>query len=162
MELELFEAYEDQLVFVWDQENSTNLWPQRSQVAQEKPLFLKELSRVFEAFPQFSAENTVLLDNHLEKFQCNPPNTCCLVPEFNDQQHQTDDLLAPQGAFTSLLRSIAEQYPGVSTSAAISALDSPLFPKSYEQVVKHVDYALFETIEGNLSVVSHPCIGSFW
>ena len=34
-----------------------------------QPLFLKELAKVFEKFPSYNYSNTVLLENHLEKFE---------------------------------------------------------------------------------------------
>ena len=162
MELELFDGYTERLVFVWDQEASTNLWPQRSHVSEEKPLFLKELSNVFKAFPQFSADNTILVDNHLEKFQRNPANTCCLVPEFkhNDNkghqrsQQADDNVLAPDGSLTAVLKSLHDQYPETSTSKCIASFDSAFFPKSYDMPVQQVGPGLFETVDGRTGTVS--------
>jgi hypothetical protein len=34
-----------------------------------QPLFLKELSKVWKLFPSYGAHNTVLVDNHIEKFE---------------------------------------------------------------------------------------------
>jgi hypothetical protein len=35
----------------------------------QQPLFLKELSKVFDLYPSYNYTNTVLLENHLEKFE---------------------------------------------------------------------------------------------
>eukprot|EP00628_Pelagophyceae_sp_CCMP2097_P007724 CAMPEP_0184108750 /NCGR_PEP_ID=MMETSP0974-20121125/16542_1 /TAXON_ID=483370 /ORGANISM="non described non described, Strain CCMP2097" /LENGTH=250 /DNA_ID=CAMNT_0026411785 /DNA_START=24 /DNA_END=773 /DNA_ORIENTATION=- len=46
MELWLFDGR--QVAFVWDQTHSTSLWPRTSHVSTEKPLFLKEIAKVWE------------------------------------------------------------------------------------------------------------------
>ncbi len=103
LELSLFSGID--LLFVWCQNESTNLWPRKSCVTSDKvhihsqcattyniffifyvtamilaliyffvmqPLFLKEISKVWKQFPAFNASNTLLIDNHLEKFEvCN-------------------------------------------------------------------------------------------
>jgi hypothetical protein len=40
----------------------------------------------------YDETTTILLDNHLEKFEGNPPGTCLLVPDFEprDDNDQTD------------------------------------------------------------------------
>ena len=50
--------------------------------------------------------NTILLDNHMEKFELNPIGTCVLVPEFQASMSETDSLLqtSPESPFVSLLR----------------------------------------------------------
>lgn len=73
---------ESLLCFVWDQDDSSNLWPRTSVVNSRKPLFLKELSRVWERYPCFGGRGTLLVDNHIEKFEKNPLGTCVLLPEW--------------------------------------------------------------------------------
>lgn len=75
-------------MLVNDFRHSTNKWPRHSVVAPAKPLFVKELARAWQQLRlPYDATNTVLLDNHVEKFEGNPPGTCVLVPHF-DGQHQ--------------------------------------------------------------------------
>lgn len=76
------------LVAVLHQHDSTSLWPRTSSVVDGKPLFLKELRRLWAkldaaAAPLKSghgAHDTVLLDNHAEKFERNPLHCCLEVP----------------------------------------------------------------------------------
>jgi hypothetical protein len=93
MELGIFNA---PLLFAWDQEHSTNLWPRHSCVAEGKPLFLKELAKVWHHNRRFDASNTILLDNHLEKFERNPLGTCVLVNDFSHSSSVDDAELAPR------------------------------------------------------------------
>ena len=94
---------------MWDQEASTNLWPRRSVVASHKPLFLKELSLVWENFPCYSAKNSLLLDNHDEKFERNPLGTCISVPEYSGLKSE-DGLLVvtPPSSLCVQLMALAE------------------------------------------------------
>ena len=92
-------------------------------MSETKPLFLKELSRVWAEYSQFDASNTLMLDNHAEKFERNPLHTCVLVPHFAFDAPADDDVLAPHGELTRLLRGMAAA-PDVRVYAA--ATPSPL------------------------------------
>lgn len=73
----------ERLVFVWSQEHSTNLWPRHGDVSSQKPLFLKEIEKVWAAGGPSSLwgqHNTVLIDDHLEKFERNPLGSSMVVP----------------------------------------------------------------------------------
>ena len=60
MELELFEGRK--LALVFSQEHSANLWPRHSVVSPGKPLFLKDLAKVWDnSGGLFSKENTLLV-----------------------------------------------------------------------------------------------------
>lgn len=103
IEMEVFQSYADSLAFVRSQDDSTSLWPRRSQVSEEKPLFLKELSKLWSEDVRFSEFNTILLDNHSEKFERNPPGNCVLVPDFlND----VDDVLRLDGELVKHLKAM--------------------------------------------------------
>jgi hypothetical protein len=110
------------LCFVWDQDKSTNLWPRSSIVNDKKPLFLKELSRVWEAVPCFSAVNTVLVDNHEEKFERNPLGTCVRVPEWAPGSE--DGLLDPVH-YTTLRYSVCLSVCLTVVIAGQRAVDAP-------------------------------------
>eukprot|EP01043_Picozoa_sp_COSAG02_P084759 COSAG02_NODE_22532_length_749_cov_1.178462_2_plen_140_part_01 len=60
------------LVFVWWQDHSTNLWPRHSAVSEQKPLFLKEITKIWRGDSRFGPANTILIDDHIEKFENNP------------------------------------------------------------------------------------------
>lgn len=72
----------DQFTFVWSQEQCTIVETGTAEFedAAERPskkhknIFLKRLSSVWQAFPQFDATNTLLIDDSLEKTVDNPPN----------------------------------------------------------------------------------------
>jgi len=112
MEMDLFIHYGDRVVFQWDQEHSTNLWPRTSVVSKEKPLFLKELGKVWEEFPQFGPDNTLLIDNHAEKFETDPLSCCILVSEFAAAEALQDTALAPDGNLVNGLQNYAKTIPG--------------------------------------------------
>lgn len=121
---------EDSLLFVWDSSNSTNLWPRRSVVSDAKPLFLKELSRIWSSFPCYSASNTILVDNHLEKFERNPMGTCLILPEYS-VKHTGDDYLSNE---SELVRNLSQLCCCTDTSSYIRshAGTSMLFPEQHQ------------------------------
>jgi hypothetical protein len=104
LEMDVFGKYRDRLLFIFDQEKSTSLWPRRSIVAAEKPLFLKELDRLWAGDPRWNENNTILLDNHSEKFERNPPGTCFQVPDFVAE----DDVLSVDGPLVQHLSSMRD------------------------------------------------------
>ncbi len=67
LELGVFGPREPELLFVNHSAHSTNLWPRTSVVSPAKPLFLKELPKLWAQFDRvaYDAANTILLDNHL-------------------------------------------------------------------------------------------------
>ena len=132
MELGLFEGRD--LVMCWDQHHSTSLWPRTSTVSPQKPLFLKEIDRLWacafdaprDAQPsimndwrrkvtasapstltRYDAATTVLIDNHLEKFERNPLGSCVLVPTWTASE-EGDASLALDGALCQALGALSE------------------------------------------------------
>jgi hypothetical protein len=112
------------LVAVLHQHDSTSLWPRTSAVVDGKPLFLKELSRLWAKLDDAAgpvksghgAHDTVLLDNHAEKFERNPPHCCLEVPEWASASGTAlpaDRALAPGSALVAALAAKA----GLSTPA---------------------------------------------
>jgi len=67
----LFGEIERELSFFWTQEDCTRI----NIRGRHKPLFLKELSRVWDRYGWFNPSNTVLLDDSPEKCKRNPPHT---------------------------------------------------------------------------------------
>jgi hypothetical protein len=69
----IFGAYEDRLAFVWGQEACSYAGTS----AKKKPLFLKELGRLWTepAFAPFGPHNTLLVDDDAYKAARNPPHT---------------------------------------------------------------------------------------
>lgn len=126
MEMQLFDGRS--LVFVWDQAKSTSLWPRTSEVSADKPLFLKEIDKVFSAVfehevatpptnswrkvaagPErkkirwrYGPGDTLLLDNHSEKFERNPKQNCVVVQTW-DPSNRNDATLSLRGELVTNL-----------------------------------------------------------
>lgn len=125
-------------MFVNDQTHSLNKWPRHSVVSEAKPLFIKDLKALWRQLPiAYDEHNTILLDNHVEKFEGNPLGTCVLVPEF-DGIHE-DDVLTLDGALVRHLRRIAKH---ASSSLYILGVESDLFPKAYPEPPEKQDMGL--------------------
>ncbi len=75
----IFGAHEERLAFVWGQEACTY----SGTSAAHKPLFLKELARVWTepAFAAFGPHNTLLVDDDAYKAARNPPHTAIHPPK---------------------------------------------------------------------------------
>jgi hypothetical protein len=84
-------------------------------VSVKKPLFLKELSIVWSEFPCYDSSNTLLVDDHIEKFERNPQGTCAVIPRYIYQStdHKiaghADSVLKPENSFCSLLNYVYEK-----------------------------------------------------
>lgn len=139
IDLKMFQGVK--LIFVWTQDESTNLYPYMSVVSEYKPLFLKELTSVWEKFPSYDATNTILLDNHIEKCEKNPLGTCLIVPDF-DLEKFDDAVISPQGDIAQHLHAMVSTASTVDGDVGISinlcqyvserAGTSALFPTSYQ------------------------------
>jgi len=131
MDLSLFEGRD--LVMCWDQRKSTSLWPRTSTVSPQKPLFLKEIESLWAAtfdapkdedlgvsgdwrrkvekppskLTRYDASTTVLVDNHLEKFERNPLGSCVLVPTWTASD-EDDKALALDGELCRALTQYAQ------------------------------------------------------
>lgn len=75
----LFGERYKELLFVWSQKECEAV-PHPDGDKVDKPLFLKNLARVWERFPQYNAGNTILVDNEPRKSRNNPPS-CLHVPD---------------------------------------------------------------------------------
>ena len=90
----IFGGYEERLAFAWGQEACTYA----GTTAKSKPLFLKELGRVWAepAFASFGPHNTLLVDDDAYKAARNPPHTAihpakvCSVAESTLQCAEPD------------------------------------------------------------------------
>ena len=88
-------------------------------VSVKKPLFLKELSIVWSEFPCYDSSNTLLVDDHIEKFERNPQGTCAVIPRYiyqntdkntdNTIAGHADSVLKPENSFCSLLNYVYEK-----------------------------------------------------
>jgi len=123
MEMEIFKGFEDRILFQWDQDQSTNLWPRSSIVSKEKPLFLKEITKVWEAYP-FDAHNTLLIDNHVEKFENNPLECNVLVDAFTEKTGRTsvDFVLSPTGELVKALTHFSQHVDDKERPASLDSI----------------------------------------
>ena len=58
-----------------------------------KPLFKKQLHKVWSTFPEYTARNTFIMDDSADKISDNPPNTCLLVKPWVVMDEGDDELL---------------------------------------------------------------------
>ncbi|AEC09267.1 haloacid dehalogenase-like hydrolase family protein [Arabidopsis thaliana] len=72
----------------------------------DKPLFFKDLSKVFQCFKGFSASNTIFIEEEPYKALLNPDNTG-VFPLSYDPSDTKDNLLDPEGEFCSYLDGLA-------------------------------------------------------
>ncbi|KAL1224358.1 hypothetical protein V5N11_035471 [Cardamine amara subsp. amara] len=96
---------EDKLLFIWDQNKCTDSGYKTLENS-FKPMFFKDLSKVFQRFKGFSASNTVFIDDEPYKALLNPDNTG-LFPLSYDATDKKDDFLDPKGEFCSYLDGLA-------------------------------------------------------
>ncbi|ESQ56165.1 hypothetical protein EUTSA_v10027102mg [Eutrema salsugineum] len=71
-----------------------------------KPMFFKDLSKVFKCFQGFSASNTIFIDEEPYKALLNPDHTG-LFPFSYDANDKKDDLLDPERKFCAYLDDLA-------------------------------------------------------
>ncbi|XP_023640770.1 uncharacterized protein LOC17888339 [Capsella rubella] len=102
----ILENLEDKLLFVWDQKECTNSGFKTLENS-EKPIFFKDLSKVFQCFNGFSSSNTIFIDDEPYKALLNPDNTG-LFPLSYDSSDKKDNLLDPEGGFCSYLDGLAK------------------------------------------------------
>ncbi|XP_010509460.1 PREDICTED: uncharacterized protein LOC104785872 [Camelina sativa] len=102
----VLEDLEDKLLFVWDQKKCTDSGFKTLENS-KKPMFFKDLSKVFQSFNDFSASNTIFIDDEPYKALLNPDNTG-LFPLSYDASNKNDNLLDPKGEFCSYLDGLAK------------------------------------------------------
>ncbi|XP_058208097.1 uncharacterized protein LOC131321101 [Rhododendron vialii] len=102
----------DKLLFVWDKERCTDSGF-KSLERKDKPIFLKELKKLWEdpALPwrrgQYSSSNTLLIDDAPYKALLNPPNTA-IFPESYKFDMENDAVLGSNGELRLFLDGLAE------------------------------------------------------
>ncbi|KAF7148601.1 hypothetical protein RHSIM_Rhsim03G0082500 [Rhododendron simsii] len=102
----------DKLLFVWDKERCTDSGF-KSLEKKDKPIFLKELKKLWEdpALPwrrgQYSSSNTLLIDDAPYKALLNPPNTA-IFPESYKFDMENDAVLGSNGELRLFLDGLAE------------------------------------------------------
>lgn len=97
------------LAFIWTQEECDTIEQERPEGAKYvKPLRKKDLTKVWTAFPQYSPQNTIIVDDTREKLAEHNDNHL-VIPEFDVTDHEvdftTDDhLLHLKAYFETLLQ----------------------------------------------------------
>lgn len=82
------------LLFAWDQSYCTAVNNPLSLPKADgyvKPLFVKDLTKVWSAFPQYNASNTLLIDNDAEKCTINPPQCIFIIETWTRNTVGKDD-----------------------------------------------------------------------
>lgn len=97
----IFGAEKHRLAFVWGQEHCTYA----GMSAAKKPLFLKELGRLWseEGFAQYAPHNTLLVDDDAYKAARNPPFTAIHPSKFSWAAVATDSALCSSGELWTYL-----------------------------------------------------------
>ena len=67
--------HHEDLAFCWSQDQCDQEEHPDEELRDKKPLFVKDLSKVWEAFPQFDCENTVIIDDTPEKIRATKLST---------------------------------------------------------------------------------------
>lgn len=110
IDFKLFEKYE--IMRILDQDHVENCYPRHSVVSKEKPLFLKNISKIEELFCDIYLKNRVLfVDDHIEKFEKNLSGTSLIFGEKD-----TETFLNENG----LLRTILSKYESTENIVEIS------------------------------------------
>ncbi|XP_024026493.1 uncharacterized protein LOC21406077 [Morus notabilis] len=83
MVVDMFHDLQTKLIFCWSQEECKNI----SRIG--KPVFIKQLAKVWEKYAQYNETNTLLVDDSPYKAICNPANTgifplSCDCARFDD------------------------------------------------------------------------------
>jgi hypothetical protein len=89
----VFGSLENKLLFIWGQDRCGKEPHPTSKV---KPLFLKNLVDVWKEFPEYSLDNTLLIDDSILKNKNNPVETYFISPKWTYIEI-TDDGLSKNG-----------------------------------------------------------------
>ena len=134
-EMKIFGENKKNLVFEFEQSMSTDLRPRTSIVSIDKPLFIKELEKVFRKYPSLyiGPFNTLMIDNHIEKFERNTLGTCCLVPSFGEDKSliKSDTLFHPNSKFVVYINELSRYNDIVTEVRRLSDEAEIYFPKKY-------------------------------
>jgi hypothetical protein len=98
------DARSDSLVFVWDQDKCGM---EKREGKTTRPLFVKELTKVWKEYPQYSNGNTILIDDDILKARYNPPNTAIHPSEWTKLQLD-DQKLGPDGSIRRYLAGLSD------------------------------------------------------
>ena len=102
---------DDEIKALFGGRPSTRVEGGESVVSSEKPLFFKELRRLWtsDEGTMFDESNTLLVENLLERFQKNPLGTGMLLPNWTAGQ-ENDGALRPSGEVCRLLVQLSTSH----------------------------------------------------
>jgi len=152
---------------ILNQDHAENCFPRYSVVSKEKPLFLKNISKMEEIFCDIDLKNRVLfVDDHKEKFEKNLSGTSLIFENKNTETFLNDD---------GLLRTILSKYENTENNivdisnslkdtqfnqfinfSSLIEIDKDIFPsiraenlhrKNFKDVLKD-DYLVCEKTDG--------------
>ncbi|XP_065855062.1 uncharacterized FCP1 homology domain-containing protein C1271.03c-like [Euphorbia lathyris] len=99
-------TFRSKLLFIWDQSHCRT--SEFSTLENKnKPMFLKELAKIWLNYSDYSSSNTLLIDNDPYKAILNPPYTAVFHPEY-EANNYNDDALGPEGELREYLEGLAE------------------------------------------------------
>uniref|UniRef100_A0A1J3FWT0 Mitochondrial import inner membrane translocase subunit TIM50 n=1 Tax=Noccaea caerulescens TaxID=107243 RepID=A0A1J3FWT0_NOCCA len=138
----ILDNLQDKLLFVWDQDECTDSGF-KTLANSAKPMFFKDLSKVFKCFKGFSASNTVFIDDEPYKALLNPENTGVFPLSYNASD-KNDDFLNPEGKFCSYLDDLAKSR-NVQAYIKEHSLGQPMIDSS------HPDWSFYRNASKNVS-----------
>ncbi|KAJ7976043.1 NLI interacting factor-like phosphatase [Quillaja saponaria] len=94
------------LLFAWDQDQCTDSGFKTLE-KKDKPIFLKELNKIWKIRKQYSSSNTLLIDDEPYKALLNPPFTAIFTSEYSVDQ-VNDAALGPNGEIRLYLDGLAD------------------------------------------------------
>ncbi|KAI3447508.1 hypothetical protein Pfo_004173 [Paulownia fortunei] len=132
------------LLFIWGQEECTDSGFHCLH-KEEKPLFLKEMKELWEKKyykGQFSASNTLLIDDEPHTALLNPPNTA-IFPQPYKKHDRLDTFLGPDGELRKYLNGLADADQDVPSYVKDNPFGQPAISPShpdwnyYAKIVRH-------------------------
>lgn len=80
----------DKLLFIWDQSWCSMEGHVTNLQGQTKPALLKDLSKVWETYPQYGPKNTLLIDDSEYKLKNNPRCKCVCLESYDPDDEEKD------------------------------------------------------------------------
>jgi hypothetical protein len=105
----------EKFIFIYDQSHCT-LGPGINPENPHKPIFLKELSKVWKSFPQYNERTTILIDDTPYKCVLNPPHTAIHPPEMTPNDLDDDMLAIPNGPLAIYLSKLITFWTATTTT----------------------------------------------
>ncbi|XP_062167688.1 uncharacterized protein LOC133873901 [Alnus glutinosa] len=102
----IMEGLKSKLLFIWDQGQCTDSGFKTLE-KKDKPIFFKELKKIWDFYEHYSESNTLLIDDTPYKTLLNPPHTAIFPEEYKADQ-DGDTALGPSGDLRLYLEGLVD------------------------------------------------------